>query len=249
MVNEGVMNENKSAEAFPEATDIFPEGEAEFLNQERQPYRTDKLFDARKSGETYNREFFAVIRDVESRFSEIPEFIGLAPFGSYTKGYANDASDFDIYVIIDAPTRELPAVDKIITSVEEEYKQKGIKISIHKESISTENFGTENASISESTIESAESMALLTRTITGHKIGKYRELVKKKVDKMYPLKRKAFFENIVIILTELDGLSRTLEKMDRRADENENSDEFDKEKYVNARRELWEKRAHKLFGE
>ena len=228
---------------------VLPEGEERFFEEEMQPFRPDKLYDARTLSGESNHELFAVVRDIESRLANIPEFIGLAPFGSHTKGYGAENSDFDMYVLLDAPSHYLSELDAILNTIKEEYEKKGTHLSFNKELIRSTASGTPDMDISESTVESIEPISVLSRVVTGHKVDLYRDLVKAKVEKMYPLKKTAFFANIIRYLTDRDTNPLTLSKMEDRASEPGTLPAFNKEDYQTARQELWTKRVHKLFGE
>ena len=224
------------------------EKEAEFFIKETQPFRADRNLDALQTNGEYNRELFSVVRDIESRLEKTPEFIGLSPFGSQTKGFSTEISDFDLYILLDAPSIYIKELDELLSDIKKEYAKKGIKVSFLKETIRSEGWGTPNVSVSEEAIESVDSMAALSRVATGRKIDIYRHLVREKIEKMHPLKKRAFFANIIGFLTEMDTIPRTLNKMEDIANENGNMN-FDKESYGKARQELWTKRVHKIFGE
>ena len=70
--------------------------------------RLDKLIDATNTDGEKNEKVFEITRRIKTELSQFPEFVGVAPFGSRTKGYADEhifepktgmiGSDYNVFI-------------------------------------------------------------------------------------------------------------------------------------------------------
>ena len=83
----------------------------------------EKLYVPRSFEGEKSEKFFEVLRFIEDELTAYPWFIGIAPYGSQTKGYSNEESDIDLYVFCDNTftTSDSDIVAALRKNVKEKY--------------------------------------------------------------------------------------------------------------------------------
>jgi len=212
----------------------------------KETLRFDKLIDATDLEGEKNQEVFEITRRIEKELSDLPEFIGVAPFGSRLQGYATDkeSSDYDIYIFEDKSLRD--GGERIIEKLHEillEYLKKGIKIQIVEQY-----FNEENVHGLVSMVDTVPPdyyyltcFANLCRSGRGEKIELWRNKIKEEVLKLPKEKQEKLYRMFSQWLLKTDRIS--VPKIKKRVSG------FDEEEYMNARSRLWLKRVLKIYGE
>ena len=252
-----------------EQVPVLNDTEREFFEEATQPFRTDKLYDTRKLNGEPNKELFKVVREIEENLSVYPAFIGLAPFGSQTKGYSKEESDFDIHLLADDSNRmAFEKLESAAISLLSKFEKKGTikgRINFELEKIDllriyedlkqvedkTDMFDSTNGFFDRNNCSYEEyaffwKMTALSYPTTGHKVETYREAIKDELNYFTDESRENILTNLIDFLVFLDNKSIT--KMEIRAKEIETTP-FDANQWLSARRELWTRRVHKIFGE
>jgi len=194
---------------------------------EKKKLRSNKLFDATDIEGGKNKLVFEVAEKVNKELSKFPEFIGVFPFGSQTKGYSNAESDIDAYVLYEKWTDE---IDDVLRATENEYKEKNIAVHF----IETTYGKKEIEKIWDDNRSLLAGSSVIFRPGKGPKIEQYRTALKTELNQLPDKKKNARIEEIIALLMYNDEAS--LPKMKERMAE------FDKEEWLKQRREMWEKK-------
>lgn len=208
--------------------------------------RSDKLVDATKLEGEKNEEVFEITRRIERELSQFPEFIGVFPFGSSTRGYNSKKkeSDFDMFVLF-YPTSTYGLIGTCLDNLKLEYEKRGLKLQIISRNFNIQKFLEELSSPDlpsrENMMLSIKSIANLCRAGRGEKINIARLEVRNEILKMPKEKQEIAFQKIFhwLMVMEEGSLSKIKERIP----------DFNQEEYLDARRKLWEHRVHVIFGE
>jgi predicted nucleotidyltransferase len=206
---------------------------------ENKPICEGKLFDAtslkwdeEKEKWKRNELLFEIVDRVSAELSKFPEFIGVFPFGSQTKGYNTEDSDVDIHVLVEKPKHEF---DTILKAIENEYNEKGLYIDFILGTVSERQMlllRSKGGFLN-------EDMCFLWRQGRGPKIKFWRDEMRKAMKNLSEEDRIDIFNGIVDYFVEHD--KKSLSKMEKRATK------LDKEEWLSQRYNLWWERIYNLI--
>ena len=186
-----------------------------------------------------NKEQTELLRKLEEVLKRRPEFVGLAPSGSVMKGYSNEKSDFDVWVVVDSSCLVSP-LDCLNSSSEEfkEFTEQGMHVLIlhiaNEIDIGSYEYMKDNKKF-EPRIVGA--VATLTGLVTGSKIDKYRDQICQKIKRLTLEQQSALKNQVMDILAYRDRMS--IDKIIKRIPELDTEDIIE---IINGRDELWQKR-------
>jgi predicted nucleotidyltransferase len=198
--------------------------------QEKKQLRTDKLFDATDLEGNKNELLFEVVDRVNEELSKFSEFIGVFPFGSQTKGYNQEGSDVDTFVLYEKWTKDLY---RVIEGIKAEYEAKGIEVHIVE------------STFNDWVVEGKEHMfikdaaCILWRQGRGPKIEFWRDKVRKTLMNIPSEKQDDCVAEIVSFLSQYD--EKSTDKIEYRVEK------FDKKEWSKQRNDLWKKRMRSLI--
>lgn len=211
-------------------------------NIENQYY--NKLYLMRDTEGEPNKEQLDIIRDIETQLKKYDFFVGISPFGSTTKGYNNETSDLDIYIIIKDQEDGMDEFNKHISKIEKKAKNDSPYLHIFVDQIDME-FVKDNLhtpyyadGVGRTGIHM---IADLCRITTGKKIDELRLDVIKLIEEYPPEEKDRLKERLATYLTKEDMSS--VEKI-----KNRNTGNFDEKKYIDSRKEMWLQRVEKTLG-
>jgi len=248
---------SREGEFRPSERELTQEEIADF-EKSNKLYRTDKLYDARDFSGERSHELSEVIREAENKFSEFSSFIGIAPYGSRTKGYSTEGSDFDLLVLMDPEEKDTPDLLSALDSFTVEKQKEGKKISFQQERMYPEYLEEGIPELGLRVYEPGEffqgyyryytwfNLVTLSHIVTGDRKQKYRENVRGQMAKLDDVSRGNVLQNLVNFLIYID--EHSIPKMEARAKEAGEDDHFDQEEWLSSRRKLWEERVYTLFG-
>ncbi|MFA5830970.1 MAG: hypothetical protein WC878_04030 [Candidatus Paceibacterota bacterium] len=262
-------DKDKQREFAPGQVGVLSDAEREFFEEATQPFRTDKLYDTHKLNGEPNKELFKIVREIEERLLPYRAFIGLAPFGSQTKGYSVKDSDFDIHLLADnSDSLAFDKLETVTVSFLSELRKKenkdGGRINFEPEKIDMSQiydcleqveykknifdltdglFDRSNCSYEE--YRFFAKLAALSYPTTGHRVEKYRSAIKDELNYFTQASRENILSNLIDFLVFSD--SKSIIKMIARSKEIDTTT-FDAEAWLAARKKLWTKRVHKIYG-
>lgn len=230
-------------------------------NQEKQFSKPDledfkkKLYLARSAEGESNKEHLELLREFASEMGEYPEFVGLAPKGSVVKGYSNEISDIDVTILFDSGKLRENNIDRDKDEEEflgetetlRKYKTEGIQfffLDLNFE-LNTESFDIQ-AEDAENSMGYffKKTLVELTKITLGDDVENYREVYKEKLNTIKEEhKREKIKQMVVKLLLNEDKIGMT--KLVQRHPELEGH----RQEILDSRRELWEKRYDKIWGE
>jgi hypothetical protein len=199
-----------------------------------------------------NEKVFEIARRIERELSPFPEFVGVFPFGSRTKGYADEniiepksgmtGSDYDMYIFEDTGLKEGERTFDILFEMGTEYRHQGIKIEFLGQFLSMKNLFSlfEIADIIDSDYVVLQWFSNLCRSGVGQKIKEWQKKIREEILKLPKEKRDQMLELFSDCLVNRD--KKTLSKMAERIRG------FNKDEWLDARRALWTKRVYKRFA-
>lgn len=194
-------------------------------------FRTDTLFDITDIEGEKNEAVFRATEDIDRALADFPEYVGVIPLGSQTKGYNSKekGSDLDIYLLYDrVPEKEEKKMDKAIASVKDKYKKSGVSIEIFHKPLD-ERFLFENH----------QTMSMFAQPGRGKRLKEWREKAKAVFAKLDKDEQRREFENMLGGRLYSDRVS--CEKI------RERFPDFDEETWLESRKKRWEKRLRKLY--
>ena len=200
----------------------------------------DRLFDATDIEGKRNKLIFEICARVNNGCSKFPEFIGVFPFGSHMKGYNNEESDIDIYVLEEKFSQgaNMNNISKVLENIKKEYKEKNAKINFFADKfgdVELRNFS--NINLATGTIVGWS--GLLWSRGRGPKIKYWRNKIKEEINKL-PEEQKE--EKVMAIVSSLMRRDRhSFPKMEER------TAEFDERLWLDGRRKMWESRVRKMI--
>ena len=205
-----------------------------------------KLYDPRTLEGSADTNTFESLRELENNLSDIPEFVGLDPFGSTMKGYATSDSDIDIWIYIDVGVDDI--VDNInkVTSITDQIKERAreteefIKAEKGKEVnakifIINENDNSKRIQTQLRGENDALIVGSLFRKLTGKKIVRYRKAAVEEIELLDDLAQRRVVRSMAEALGKTELLN--LHKAEARTGETLNHDELLKQRAA-----MWEKR-------
>ena len=220
----------------------------------KEKLRLDKLVDATDIEGVKNQEAFDIARDIEKKLSQFPNFVGVVPFGSRMKGYSSEkeGSDYDMDILVDGdiepanPSSVL--LSHLVDFLDEQYGERGIRVHLNPILLTTNEILKEITYLDEPRSQYVDMSSFkplleadsLLSVGVGPKINIWREKIKNEISKLPLEKQEKMFQKFTDSLLQRDTSS--LKKIPERIPD------FNKEEYLNARRELWTKRVHKIFG-
>jgi hypothetical protein len=212
----------------------------------------DTLFDTTNIEGEENEKVFEITERIEKELSQFPEFIGVFSFGSRIKGYADEniiesktgmsGSDYDVYVFEDRNLKVKDTAFGVLCEIGREYRKKGIKIQFIFQLLSMENLCSLFAmtDVVDFAYVPLLGFSNLCGFGSGEKIEEWRNKVKEEISKLPKEKQETMFQLFSDCLLTCD--KKSLSKIQERIPD------FDKEAYLNARRELWTKRVREIYG-
>jgi predicted nucleotidyltransferase len=195
--------------------------------QEKKKLRTDKLIDATDLEGNKNELVFEVADKINKELLKFPEYIGVFPFGSQTKGYNEKGSDVDVFVFLERTNCDILDV---LDDIKLKYKEKSISIDFHDKIFNGED--VRNIGYNDDRFEF--DVSVLWQFGKGPKIEFWRDKIRNELWKRPAKEQNAYVTNTVEFLLRRDRMS--FMKMSERPVK------FDKKEYFKQRRELWEKR-------
>ena len=220
----------------------------------KEKLRLDKLVDATDIEGVKNQEAFDIARDIEKKLSSFPNFVGVVPFGSRMTGYSSEkeGSDYDMDILVDGDAESaIPSsvlLDSVAGFLDEQYGERGIRIHLNPKLLTTHEIVNEIRFLDEprspyidmSWYKPRLEAESLCGVGVGSKINAWREKIKNEISKLPLENQERMFQKFTDSLLQRDKIS--LKKISERIPD------FNEEEWLNARRELWTKRVHKLFG-
>jgi predicted nucleotidyltransferase len=188
------------------------------------------------------------IRKFHERMQEVNGFIGLAFFGSTLKGYSNEDSDIDCFILFDAIAEDDAVVREKITNkaraVKEEMENDGKrKIQFFVRNINPERFKRlclEQASNEVfPTLKIAQALRTICSVVTGKKINAYRKLFADSVKSLPVSQQKLVLDKVLAEFHKQDSYGMSKFKTRRPEDYTE--------EILVARRKLWKDRVGRLL--
>lgn len=205
-----------------------------------------KLFIPRNVEGEQNQKELEVIRTLEERLKDHPAFVGLAPGGSVMRGYSNEFSDIDIWVIFDpskVPPDDHERINKGGSNIFRDFRERGVHfffislspkaldLGSHVSAKNTTDFGHEIPDI----------LATMTGIVTGKKIDRYRAQIREELQQLTSAQREALKQQALDTLKERDRMS--MKKLTKRIPEAEPHSED----IFEARKRLWENRWERIW--
>ena len=212
-----------------------------------------KLIDATNVEGEKNEKVFEITKHIERELSQFPEFIGVVPFGSRTKGYADEhifepktgmiGSDYDVFVFelgkISNHNENLQlALEKIGIS----YSHRRRKIQFIFQFLDLKYLFDLLEMVDHVDIKYlfVQFFANLCRPGRGKKIGEWRNVVKAEILKQPKETQEKVLQLFIDFLVYSDRQS--LPKIRERVLY------FNSEEYMESRRKLWTRRVCKIYG-
>jgi len=212
----------------------------------------DKLIDAMNIEGKKNEKVFEIAKRLERELSQFPEFIGVFPFGSRTKGYSDEnvinsksgmkGSDYDMCILEDKLLKTEGLINEQLGKVGLEYRKKGVTIEFIEQDFCMKNLRDlfDMAEMVGPDYLYAECFANLCRVGLGQKLKEWRNAICMEISKLPKEKKETvlqlFSDNLVLL--ERKSLPKITERIPG----------FDQSEYMNARRQLWTKRVYKIYG-
>ena len=223
---------------------------AEEISKEK--FHFGKITEVMSFNDGKNKEVLEAVKRTEEELSRFPEFIGVFPFYSSIKGNDDKAiidsedsmkgSEHNLYMYIlgDKNFKEGNRVNERLNRIGTEYEQKGINIQFVEHFFSKEEIS--DLLIKIDTVNQSDyyiwTFANLFRSGRGEKIFSLRNMIKNEFLKMQNEKKEKIFDVFIDWLVLVD--KKSTEKVTKKSD-------IYGDVYLNARRELWTKRLHKIF--
>ena len=224
--------------------------QAEEISKEK--FHFGKITEVMSFNDGKNKEVLEATKRIEEELSQFPEFIGVFPFYSSAKGNDDKAiigsedtmkgSEHNLYMYIfgDKNFKEGNRVNERLNRIVTECEQKGINIQFVEHFFSKEEIS--DLLIKIDTFNQSDyyiwTFANLFRSGRGEKILSLRNMIKNEFLKMQKEKKEKIFDVFIDWLVFVD--KKSTEKVTKKSD-------IYGDAYLNARRELWTKRLHKIF--
>jgi hypothetical protein len=199
--------------------------------REKKKLRGYELFDKTDIEGEKNEAIFRATEDIDRALAGFPQYVGVIPFGSQTKGYNSkeNGSDLDIYLLYDlTPEKEVLKMDEAIAAVKDKYKKSGVSIEIFHKPLH-ERFLFANH----------QTMSMFVQPGRGKRLKEWREKAKEVFAKLDKDEQRREFENMLNGRLYSDRVSC--------AKIRERFPDFDEETWLESRKKLWEDRLRKLY--
>jgi len=214
------------------------------MKERRKQLCLNKLIDATDICGSADGTVFEIVQNIYKALSPLPEFIGVAPFGSSTKGYFDRSagSDFDMYIFEDKTLRD--GGDRLLEELHPvllPYMKKGTPVQIVEQFFNEENIRNLMGMIDSvpHNYFYLTCFANLCRPMRGEKAAYWRNVIKEELAHQPRANQEKFILLIVNSLVNAERIS--FPKMSERIDG------FDSEAYLLSRRILWTRRVEKLY--
>ena len=219
--------------------------------------RTDKLIDAtgiernsKGTGYIQNEKVFEITKDIESELSELPEFIGVFPFGSRVSGYSVEASeekrgsDYDINILIDGQYLYGSSLPDELLRIKRKYKEQGIEVNFKPWYFDKDDFIDEISFLSEMPRNEEKafkiaSIGVLASPGRGKKIEVWRESLREELMKLPESQQNVYFDEIMSVLMNRERFS--VGKLENRISD------LNRAQYLEVRKKLWSNRVGKIY--
>ena len=197
---------------------------------EKKKLRMDKIIDATDLEKDKNDIVFEVCEKVNEELSKFPEFVGVFPFGSQTKGYNNETSDVDVYVLYEDTKEEL---HNALKSIKQQYDKIGITVHVIESQFSKFDISLMKRD------HLSLSACLIWRSGRGPKIEFWRNEMRNEMVNLSKEKQSAHIQEVVTYFVNTD--EKSFWKMKERMAP------FDKKEWLEKRHTMWENQVRSLI--
>jgi hypothetical protein len=206
-----------------------------------------KLYLARNIEGKPNTKEIAELRKLEAGLGNQPDFVSVAPFGSVFRGYGNETSDIDTYVLYDsADDKPGPELEAAVKGWEAGAESGGQEKHAIFQNVNPERIIRDlkaGAAAGDPGEHVATVLSNMTRLTTGDKINGYREAIRTAINELPEEQRQQVKADILDALVRKDTLG--LAKRKRRLPGFSDTDHQD---VMRAREEMWRKRVESIWG-
>lgn len=202
-----------------------------------------KLYILRDIEGEKNEKFIEALRYIEKELSQHPWFIGIAPYGSQTKGYATEDSDIDVYIFADIDFPAPNSILDLILDLDGKVKEKfGFDVHHQVRDVGKERLVRIFNEVGFSEFFAIDELKVMSKMAIGPKIDTLRQYVREIIESLPEERRDKILNRALYFIQQEEAKSG--EKIRQRLSiSDEEWEQIKKE-----RMDLWKRRLETLWG-